>query len=554
MKQSQIPLPNIKKMAVNSTDKILIIGLDGVDPDLLDKFMQEGILPNLKRIIDSGAYGRIKSSIPIITTVTWTSFITGKNPGRHGIFGFIRIKNDSYDLKILNSRDRKEDGIWSALNQYGKTVGIFNLPSLYPPEKIDKFMVCGMLTPNKKCRFVYPPELQEELLKEIKDYEIDLGVIKAADGSRDILLKNIYFLTDKRFEATEYLLKKYPCDLFITIITETDRVQHYFFNDDKLLRDYFKYLDAKLGNLLQDLDKDTTVFILSDHGMGPFKKFFYINKWLQDHGLLKINKQSTDYLKHSLARKMINWITTILVRLKFDVEKLKQVLPEELVNHFVYLYCHYGGVDWPKSKAYFCSTAGEGIIINSKKRFSSGIVQDKEYELLRDKIIKRLSEIRDPDTGKQVIEAIYKKEELFSGKALSDAPDILLQLYDGYLNNESIEVEGILQAVPKDETLIADHRLHGIFIAAGSDIKAGVNVKNFSILDIAPTIFYKLGIPVPQDFDGRILKEIFKAEIINSSPQAAIKEKEQKKTQDSSGLSEEEEKQVKETLKKLGYL
>jgi len=230
-------------------NKILIIGFDGVDPDLLDQLIKEGILPNFKKLIENGAYAHIKSSIPIITTVAWTSFITGKNPGKHGIFGFVNYKGDSFKLNILNSSDRKTEGIWKSLNSYGVSVGIFNLPSLYPPEEINKFMVCGMLTPNKNCRFTHPKELQEQLLKEIPDYEIDVGVIKAAYNSRDTLLKNMYFLTEKRYEATKFLLKNYPCDVFISIITETDRMQHYFLNDPKALRDYFKYLDEQLGIL-----------------------------------------------------------------------------------------------------------------------------------------------------------------------------------------------------------------------------------------------------------------------------------------------------------------
>ena len=509
-----------------SSDKIVIIGLDGLDPDLLDRFIGEGILPNFKRLIDNGAYGRLRASIPIITPVSWTSFITGKNPGKHGIFGFVKFKGNSYDLKILNSSDRKAEGIWSILNRYGRTVGILNLPSLYPPEKINKFMVCGMLTPNKRCSFTYPPELQEEFLGEVKDYEIDVRLIKAAYDSKEILLKDLYSLTDKRHEATRYLLKKYPCDVFITVFTETDRIQHYFFDDDKALRDYFKYLDGKLGNLLADLDKGTNVFVVSDHGIGPFGKFIYLNKWLNDQGLLEINKKSVNYLKHSFAKKIIQWISTLLVRLKFDVEKIKLMFPEKVVNGFTYLYCYYGGIDWHKTKAYFCSGAGEGIIINAKRRFPEGIVGDEEYESLRDMIIKGLFQIKDSDTGQSVVESAYKREDLLHGEVTQEAPDIILKLRNGYATHESVETQEVLQDRPAKEILVAEHRLEGIFIAYGNKIKSGVKIQDCSILDIAPTLLRKLRLPIPQDFDGRVLEEIFseKSADLIEAPMISISE------------------------------
>lgn len=494
----------------NNKPEVLIIGLDGVDPELLDRYIQQGILPNLKRLRDKGVYARLKSSIPIITTVTWTSFITGKNPGKHGIFGFVNYKDDTHNLKILNSSDRKTEGIWSILNRCGKTVGIFNLPSLYPAEKIDKFMVCGMLTPNKGTRFVYPYALQAEFLKEINDYEIDVGVVKAAYDSKDILLKNMYFLTDKRFEATEYFLKNYPCDLFITVITETDRMQHYFLDDESALAGYFKHLDEKIGRLLGLVDEKTNILVLSDHGMGRFKKFLYVNKWLIDKGYLNINKASTNYVKHSLFKKTVQLVSTVLVKMRFDVEKIRKILPAWLVHKFTYLYCYFGGIDWKNSAAYFCSGVGEGVVINTSGRFKDATVTDRDYESVRAVIIDGLLKITDPDTGEPVIDKAFRREDIFSGDHVNTAPDIVLKLKDGYATNETVSAAAVLGLKPDDEMLVAEHRLEGIFIGSGKDIKAGVSISGISILDIAPTAFTLMGVTVPADFDGRILNEIFR--------------------------------------------
>lgn len=495
------------------TDKIFILGLDGVDPSLIERYAGEGKIPNLKRFMDGGVYARLKSVLPTITTVTWTSFLTGKNPGKHGIYGFVNFKNNSHELKILNSFDRKCDAVWSFLNYYGKTVGIFNMPSLYPPEKINGFMVCGMLTPNKKCNFMYPAELQAELFKEIKDYEIDLGVLKVAEDNKKGLLNSIYFLTDKRFETARYLYKKYPCDVFISIVTETDRIQHHFINDEKALSDYFGYLDKRIGEFVNSVGKGATIFVLSDHGIGPIKKFISVNKWLYDEGLLKFKSYSVDNMKRFFSRKFIQWVVTLLSRFKFNVEMIKLVIPARLLGRIVTLYCYPQGMDWQNTKAYFCLGGGESIFINSKRRFADGIVSDEEYEKLRDGIIAGISGIKDPATGKPVVEKAHKREELFTGSALHDAPDIVLHLGDGYANNDSADSANILTDVKKDEMFVGEHRLKGIFIAYGDSIKPNRAPQSFSILDIAPTLLYRLGAPVPPDFDGRILRELFKKEI-----------------------------------------
>jgi len=184
------------------------------------------------------------------------------------------------------------------------------------------------------------------------------------------------------------------------------------------------------------------------------------------------------------------------------------------VNKLTYLYCYYGGVDWQKTRAYFCSGTGEGLLINSKKRFASGIVPDSDYETLRENIIRGLLEIKDDETGQSVIENAYKREDIFSGEYTKDSPDIILKLRDGYATNESVEASRVLEGSPADEMLVAEHRLEGIFIASGPQIKSGIKCDTASILDIAPSIFALLGLPAPSSFDGKVLHQIFKDDTI----------------------------------------
>ncbi len=148
-------------------NKVVIIGLDGVDFYLAEDLMKRNIMPNLRKLCEEGARGNMLSCLPLHSSITWTTFITGKNAGKHGIFGFFVMDENTSELKIANSLERKSQTIWHTLNDYGKKVGISNLPSLYPPEKIDGYMICGMLTPSINSNFTYPKSLKDELLKKV---------------------------------------------------------------------------------------------------------------------------------------------------------------------------------------------------------------------------------------------------------------------------------------------------------------------------------------------------------------------------------------------------
>lgn len=552
---------------IKSTKKVLIIGLDGIDPDLIEDFIQRGFLPNIKNLIENGIYGRLKSTIPTISNVSWNSFITGKNPGKHNTFGFLGFKENSYEIKSITSLDRKTDTIWHILNKYNKKVGIINLPSLYPPERIDSFMICGMLTPKINANFTYPQSLQKELLRRVKNYIPDIGTRRATKNKK-ILLKEIYEVTKKRKEAIQYLMGRFNCDLFIAIFTSTDRIQHFFWRDmqevtsdykDAIL-DYFQYVDSIIEDLIKDLDKNTTLFILSDHGMCRLNKILYMNNWFLLQGLLNIEKYSLDELKHLFVHTIVKWIIVLSTKLGLNPDTLRELIPSSAIDHLTNLYCYSGNIDWTKTKAYFLPGQGDGIIINLKGKYPQGIVESEEYELIRDYIIEKLYEIKDPDTKQPIINKIYKREELYSGSFVENAPDLIIQMKDGYRISEAIMDEAeFLKKVDSQELVTAEHRLDGLLIAYGRELKRG-KIINAEIIDIAPTLLHLLDIPIPKDMDGRVLKEIFNEhseliqkeikyedKIIEDYDLQDIKNKEEQK------LKDKEDKKIKEILKSLGY-
>jgi predicted AlkP superfamily phosphohydrolase/phosphomutase len=497
-------------------NKVLLIGLDGVDIKLLEHLVRENITPNLARLYKNGAHGCLKSVIPLHTSTTWTTFITGKNPGKHGIYGFFAYKDNSYELKMLNSLQRKSPAIWHILNQYGKTVGIFNMPSLFPPEKVDGYMICGMLAPSLNCNFTYPKSLRGELLEAVKDYEIEIGMTMSAKDPKDMLLRKSYSIKRQRTEAAKFLLDKHPCDLTMIIFTGTDRIEHSFLKDmgsgseySAVIADYFRFVDDKLGEILKKIDRDTYVVVMSDHGMAPFKKVFYVNKLLRQMGFMREEKTSMSYVKQSFVERCFKALINSMVRMKISPEVLKQFLPIWLFNRLAIILGGGTGFDWGATKAFFSSSIGDGIIINLHGRQPNGIVPEEDYEKVRDRIIREIKAFKDPDTDEYIVEAIHRREEIFSGDYVNEAPDIILKLRDDYIPHSATNAGDVLSEENPLGSISSDHTLNAILIVTGPGIKKDFRVEGADILDIAPTILKIMGVPAPADFDGRPLNAIF---------------------------------------------
>ncbi|MBI4335768.1 MAG: alkaline phosphatase family protein [Candidatus Omnitrophica bacterium] len=498
-------------------EKILLIGLDGLDYGLFEYLVKNNITPNLARLRENGACGRMLSSLPLQTPATWTSFITGKNAGKHGVFGFFSYKKGSYELKVLNSLERKSQTLWHILNRYGKRVGIFNMPSLFPPEPIDGYMICGMLAPSINCDFTYPRALKEKLLKAVRGYEIEIGMTMSARDSKRMLLKKSWEIKERRIEAAKFLMDQFPCDLTMIIFTGTDRIEHFFLKDmgsasgyKDAITDYFRFLDGKIEELLKRIDQDTTVIIMSDHGMAPFNKVFYVNNLLKEIGLLSEERISAGYMRQSLVERCFKLVVNFCVRIRISPESLKRFLPRWLFNRLTVILGRGGNFDWANTRAFFSSSVGDAIMINLKGRQPKGIVAPEDYEKLRDRIIDGIKALRDPDTREGIVEGVYRREEIFSGDYLDEAPDIVLKLKDGYVPHSSIEAPGIIGRENPFEPISSDHTRNAVIIMRGDRIKNGFAIEGAGILDIAPTILALMGVAAPSDFDGRVLKEAFK--------------------------------------------
>lgn len=494
--------------------KLFIIGLDGATFDLIKPLIKENKLPNFKKLMENGVYGELKSTIPSVTPLVWPAFYTGKNPGKLGLFDFINIRVGSYETSIANRKKIKAQPIWKILNSYDKKVGIINVPMTYPPDEVDGFMISGMETPSEKSEYTYPKGLKNEINKVCGKYEIEPGDDIVTE--KENLIESMKRINEKLFKATLYLKEKKRWDLFIIVFRVIDIIQHAFWNymegDNKyknIIFQWYQELDKEIGIVIEELDKNSNIILLSDHGFGTIidydAKIFHCNDWLISKGLLSINENVKGYLIKTLSKFGLDKekIYNSLIKI-FGLKQLKKIIIDEKPNQLM------NQINWSKTTAFLSdvSISGHcGIRINLKSREPNGTVKKEDYDKIREKIIRELKNLTDLKKNR-IIKNIWKREEIYSGPYLDNLPDIVFEPTSKFMVKKNITFK-IFSDISK-ERISGNHKINGIFIAYGPHIKtAGAELKNLQIIDIAPTILHMFDIPIPEGIDGNVL-DIFR--------------------------------------------
>lgn len=561
--------------------KLFVLGIDGATFDLILPWVKENKLPNLANLMSNGVWGDLQSTIHPDSAQAWSSFMTGKTPSNHGILYFTERAPDSYEFRFVTSHSRKSKSLWKIISETGRKVGVLNVPITYPVEPVNGLLISGLGTPGENADFTYPSELSSELKRRF-DYTIELYIRDYIRwNKKGIFLRDLINLTQKRFEVAGHLWKTYTPDFFMMVTRSTDQVHHYFWRDmdskspqyrpndgnefkDAILQVY-QETDRELGKLLQTLDEETTIFIMSDHGAGgDSNKAFYINKWLAKEGLLVFKKTLTGW-KATLSRYTSALLMQgILLGTKYIPRKYKNKLRGiSKLRGMVFSLPGLTGIDWSKTKA-FSDEHNGNIWINLSGREPQGIVKlGEEYEELREEIIERLLQLQDPDTGQSLVKRAFKREEIHHGKYAYKAPDIIFLRNEenySYVFRSSASYPGnefYRTVSPKemegDIRPNASHRLNGIFIAAGKEIKKNLHINGAKIIDLAPTILHLLSIPIPDDMDGRVLDEVFTDSFLKNNPPRYSRSKDEA-VKDAEVYSSKEAEVIRETLKGLGYI
>jgi len=490
--------------------KALVIGVDSASPFLIRKWIDK--LPNLRNIFENGASGILQSIIPPESVPAWQCFATGKNPAKIGIFGFTYIGRDR---NLRRGTTTPEIGcFWDHCSNRGMKVGVFNVPGTYPPYALNGFMVSGFPVPTRKT-WAYPKDLMRRLDKAVGGYDIDVPLANPHNmrGGEEAYLRMAERLHTKSLEAAKCLIKWYQPHVFMMTFQGIDVVQHDFWrymNDSgsqysNVLRDWYVKMDSAIGELRQLTDDDAYTLALSDHGSTGVSTALYINEYLAQKGLLatrsKVGKKGEIYAK--LRRTVLKRVPAELIaafykqapsfishRLTRSAE-IERTLADLIEN-----------IVWEKTEAF--STGGHQAHIyltaNREPKSSS-------QTLMR--IIDAVKELKDPKTGKKLRPLFHFRENLFRGSHEREAPDLCVELFTG---NEKVQInpglgsEEIWSFSPHFSSV---HTREGFWGLAGPEIRKGVN-QDASILDLAPTLLKLMKVKVQTDFDGKVLKSVFR--------------------------------------------
>lgn len=434
----------------NNKKRVIVLGIDGVPCSLLKRFMDEGIMPNLAGIVKAGTLTDMTASIPEISSTSWTTFMTGVNPGRHGIYGFMELQKDSYKWRFPNSLDIKSDTLWDIAGRHNKKSIVLNLPSTYPARQLNGILAAGFVALDLK-KATYP-ESAYEYLKNI-GYRMDVDTQKAKE-SLSALSEDIQKTFEVRKKAILYFMDNHEWDLFIGTVTETDRLHHYLWESlednahpqHNFFMDFYRKLDSFIAEVYQGAGDDTPFIILSDHGFAAIKKEVYLNYWLKEKGYLKFKKAEPQSFE--------------------DIHEDAKVFVLDPSRFYIHL----------------------------KGKYKSGGVENIEYEGIRNKLRDELLSLE--IDGEKVIKKVFLKEELYSGACYEDAPDLVVLPHTGY------DLKGAVNksSLTGRSQLTGGHTRDNAVFFINRDIKE----RDINIIDVGPTIISLLGIN-EESFDGRSL-------------------------------------------------
>jgi len=528
--------------------KLVVLGLDGATFELLKPWSEAGYLPHSRRLLQEGTHGILKSTIPSTTLPAWTSFATGKNPGKHGCYDF-RMPTDSLrQNRLVTSRDIPGKTFYELLIESDKKVTLINLPVSFPP-RIDGTVITSLMTQGSQC--VFPPAVIDEV-PGLANYRI-------VAESRTV--EAIRAVERERFEVARHLFER-EWDFFFFLFSGSDHISHEMYG--QMTQEsptagggqVFLDIDRYLGWFMDHLPSETDLLVMSDHGFRSYPTIFYLNSWLAREGYLTlggdVRPEGEDFLTkmedtprqerrsglRRLSRILFN--RPQLYRLgKRVYHGLRSLLPLDL-------HLQSRGVDLSQSVAYAATNECKGVYINDRERFVDGTVEQDRVGALREEIIAKLERLTDPATGQAAFAKVWRKEELYWGEHLSHAPDIVLE--------PNIFVSFLLRsAEPFEHTAVNYHNRDGIFLAWGPDIAGDTLVSGAEITDLAPTILHMMGLPVPEDMDGEVLRRVLKPDSEPAERAVRFREGTGALSPGGEEQSPEDEQMVKDRLRALGY-
>jgi predicted AlkP superfamily phosphohydrolase/phosphomutase len=447
--------------------------------------------------------------------------------------------------------------VWDRLRGSGRTVGIVNIPFTWPAPEVDGFAVAGMDAAAREKGMAYPADLLDAVRQRFGSLELDhrFPVTKAGDADTDFVRRAV----EQKVEISLWLSERFEPDLLWVVFMAADHIHHVAWPDweqrgrDSSVAETYRILDTAVGRLVEAAGGNDVVLV-SDHGGGSLAGVVNLNAWLAREGFLAYAGR-TEKVGRKLVDELFALRRHIPQGLRYRVKQRAGGLRERM-----YARPQYSVVDWPHTRAFAYGAFGN-IVVNVRGREQDGVVEPgAEYERVRDEISERALQLRDPD-GKPIVAAVHRREDLFAGPELEKIPDLLIEFTDyewlgkGNLKSRSESIWDTIELEPGSEHLyVGSHRHEGIFALAGPSAAQAPRTE-IGILDVAPTLLYLLGRPLPAGLEGRVVAEAIAPDVLESRPFDYDDDvDDQFETAAMESYSEEEAEEIQRRLRGLGYV
>ncbi|MBX0296640.1 alkaline phosphatase family protein [Haloarcula nitratireducens] len=472
----------------------VVLGLDGGCFELIQPWIDDGVLPNFAALTEEGVAEDMQSCLPPVTCPNWQCYATGTNPGKLGVFWWEAVDRDAQKIENRSAAgDFDGTHYWRLID--GSTA-VINLPTSYPPSELNGIHIAG--GPGaEQSGYTYPAELETEL-REQYDYAVhpEKMSLLSRDAPDNPCIDEIYDLIDMRFDVLEDELSTGNYETIHVTVFYLNVLQHFYW-DWNMVKQAWERIDKRVGNLVENEELDN-LFVMSDHGSNEITTTFRINTWLEENGYLHTHSGISDYLhrlgitkeriRPVLAKIGVEWWARRLLP-----ERVQMYLPDE--EGSVNKSAKEDVIDWEQSTAI---ASGQGPVYL--------LVDDPaEREQLANELMEALSGITD-NQGQPVFDEVLSGDDVYTGEHLDDGPDIVLNQAPGVHIEGKVGSDSVFGSPSKWR---GENKDTGMFIAHGSDIDGDADLADMHILDIAPTLLHLHGEDIPRQMDGEPRTELF---------------------------------------------
>jgi predicted AlkP superfamily phosphohydrolase/phosphomutase len=536
--------------------KVLLVGWDGAEPDLVEPWVEQGKLPVLASLVKRGTLGRIRSTVPAVTPPAWSSIMTGLQPGRHGIYAFTRPGTESSTEIIVTAAERQGTSVWRYLSEAGRQVGVFNLSLTYPPEPVSGFLLAGFDAPVFNASITHPAEAFGVALRNINGYSHWM-MDAFGDSPHEDLQRQLFQQRDVLFNLT----REYSVEVLAVNFNSVDHIHHKAWpigmdgqelaqQNGTVVERMYRDMDAVLGDLLAEYaDQSTHVIVLSDHGGGRMKGQMSMARALEAGGFLVLRRQHKASLLLGLRRAL--WLTlphSVRSRIwgmagaRFRLDMHRRVQQATLSD-----------VDWEQTKAFPWGDGGF-VQINQRGREPQGSVAPEDTERVLADIEAYMRTIRDPHTGELVVGETLRGAEVYGESPAGYPPDLLVEsggmeynLLPWWDGPEDLVLN--LEGEGEKPERQGNHRPWGMLATCGPAVQPGATVPKMQMVDITPALLYLAGVPVPEGLDGQVRRELW-----DTGQEAGTQDAVTFEAPAAAPYTEEEQAAVEQRLADLGYM